>query len=124
MVNNGKETGPQKLERLGMDAVKWCAEMVAQKIVKADPTPGEMFHAYMCNALMTAYDRGRADGERRSAFLIDTRGVAQQVYKLAEDTARYGDVAMEDTPEGHYYRGRIDEAKSIAKAINAVVSCS
>lgn len=121
MVNNIKETGPQKLERLGMDAVKWCVELVTQGIVKADPTPGEMFHAYMCNALMAAYDRGRADGERRSAFLVDTRGVAQQVYKLAEDTARYGDVAMEDTPEGHYYRGRIDEAKSIAKAINAVV---
>lgn len=52
------------------------------------------------------------------------RTLARAVYKLAEDTARYGDVAMEDTPEGHYYRGRIDEAKSFAKAINAIMPLS
>ena len=32
--------------------------------------------------------------------------------------------AMEDRPEGHYYRGRIDEAKSIARAINAIMPYS
>jgi|JI9StandDraft_1071089.scaffolds.fasta_scaffold23753_6 hypothetical protein len=52
------------------------------------------------------------------------RALASEVYKLAEDTARYGDVAMEDTPEGHYYRGRIAEAKSITKAINAIMPLS
>lgn len=52
------------------------------------------------------------------------RALAREVYGLAEDTSRYGDVAMEDRSEGHYYRGRIDEAKSIARAINAIMPYS
>lgn len=52
------------------------------------------------------------------------RALAREVCGLAEDTSRYGDVAMEDRPEGHYYRGRIDEAKSIARAINAIMPYS
>jgi hypothetical protein len=59
------ETGPELLNRLGMDAEKWCAEMVKRGVVQADPAPGEWFHAWMCNAIMTAYDRGHADAERR-----------------------------------------------------------
>lgn len=60
------ETGPQLLQRLGMDAAKWCAEMAARGVVRADPAPGEIFHAWMCNAIMTAYDIGSSAGERRT----------------------------------------------------------
>lgn len=59
------ESGPELLQRLGMDAAKWCAEMHARGIVSADPTPGETFHGWMCNAIMNAYDIGHGAGERR-----------------------------------------------------------
>jgi hypothetical protein len=59
------ESGPELLSRLGIDAGKWCAEMASRGIVQADPAPGEMFHAWMCNAIMNAYDIGVWDGERR-----------------------------------------------------------
>ena len=58
-------TGPQLLQRLGMDATKWCAEMHKRGVVTADPAPGATFHGWMCNALMNAYDIGHAAGERR-----------------------------------------------------------
>lgn len=53
------------LGSLGMDATKWCAEMVARGVVQADPAPGETFHAWMCNVIMNAHDIGFAAGERR-----------------------------------------------------------
>lgn len=53
------------------------------------------------------------------------KALAREVYALAEGAAeRFGDVAAEDTPEGHYCRGAIHEAKSIAKAINAIMPYS
>lgn len=60
-----QESGPEFLQRLGMDAAKWCAEMVKVGVVTADPAPGEQFHGWMCNAIMAAYDIGHAAGERR-----------------------------------------------------------
>lgn len=56
-----QETGPQMLQRLGLDAEKWCAEMVNRGAVQADPAPGQLFHAWMCNAIMAAYDSGTLD---------------------------------------------------------------
>lgn len=49
--------------------------------------------------------------------------IAREVYALAEDTSqRFGDLALEkNTPEGNYARGAIGEAKSIARAINAIM---
>jgi hypothetical protein len=53
------------------------------------------------------------------------RALAREVYGLAEDAAeRFSDLASEDTPEGHYSRGAIAEAKSIARAINAIMPYS
>lgn len=53
------------------------------------------------------------------------KALAREVYGLAEDTAqRFGDLASEDTPEGHYSRGAIAQAKSIARAINAIMPYS
>jgi hypothetical protein len=53
------------------------------------------------------------------------RALAREVYALAEATAeRSSDLAMEDSPEGHYSRGMIAEAKSIARAINAIMPYS
>jgi len=53
------------------------------------------------------------------------KALAREVYALAENAAeRFGDVAAEDTPEGHYCRGAIHEAKSIARAINAIMPYS
>lgn len=53
------------------------------------------------------------------------RALATEVYRLAEDAAmRFSDLASEDTPSGHFYRGSIDEAKSIARAINAIMPYS
>lgn len=60
------ESGLGLLGRLGMDAAKWCAEMAARGVVQADPSPGETFHVWMCNAIMTAHDIGFAAGERRT----------------------------------------------------------
>lgn len=60
------ETGPELLSRLGMNAGKWCAEMVARNVVIADHKLGDSFHAWMCNAIMNAYDIGFAAGERRT----------------------------------------------------------
>jgi len=53
------------------------------------------------------------------------KALAREVYGLAEDTAaRFSDLASEDTPEGHYARGAIHQAKSIARAINAIMPYS
>ena len=53
------------------------------------------------------------------------RALATEVYRLAENTAmRFSDLAAEDTPSGHFYRGSISEAKSIARAINAIMPLS
>jgi hypothetical protein len=53
------------------------------------------------------------------------RALAREVYALAEDVAaRFADLASEDTPEGHYHRGGIHQAKSIAKAINSIMPYS
>jgi hypothetical protein len=53
------------------------------------------------------------------------RALAREVYALAEATAeRSSDLAMEDSPEGHYSRGMIAEAKGIARAINAIMPYS
>lgn len=53
------------------------------------------------------------------------RALAREVYALAEDTAmRFSDLASEDTPSGHFHRGSIHEAKSIARAINAIMPYS
>lgn len=53
------------------------------------------------------------------------RALATEIYRLAEDAAmRFSDLASEDTPSGHFYRGSIDEAKSIARAINAIMPYS
>lgn len=65
LVSGQVESDPQLLKRLGMDAEKWCAEMVKVGVVQADPAPGEQFHGWMCNAIMTAYDIGHGAGERR-----------------------------------------------------------
>jgi Lar family restriction alleviation protein len=64
-LDHNNESGPQLLQRLGMDAAKWCAEMHKRGVVTADPAPGEQFHGWMCNAIMNAYDIGHAAGERR-----------------------------------------------------------
>ena len=60
------ESGLGTQGRLEMDATKWCSEMVARGVVRADPAPGETFHAWMSNAIMTAHDIGFAAGERRA----------------------------------------------------------
>lgn len=53
------------------------------------------------------------------------KALAREVYGLAEDAAaRFSDLAAEDTPEGHYSRGAIAEAKSIARAINGIMPYS
>lgn len=53
------------------------------------------------------------------------KALAREVYGLAENTAgRFSDLASEDTPQGHFYRGSIHEAKSIARAINAIMPYS
>lgn len=53
------------------------------------------------------------------------RALAREVYRLAENTAeRFSDLASEDTPEGHYNRGAIGEAKSIARAVCAIMPYS
>lgn len=46
------------LNELGTDAAKWCAIMVERGIVQADPTPGNMFHAWLCNAIEFARSAG------------------------------------------------------------------
>jgi hypothetical protein len=59
---------------------------------------------------MNDYDRGRLD-------------MAREVFALAEDTQeRYQVLAetMWDSAEGAFYRGRISEAKSIAKTISKI----
>lgn len=60
------ESGPQLLQRLGMDAAKWCTEMHKRGVVTANPAPGGQLHGWMCNAIMNAYDIGHAAGERRT----------------------------------------------------------
>lgn len=53
------------------------------------------------------------------------KALAREVYALAENAAaRFSDLASEDTPQGHFYRGSIHEAKSIARAINAIMPYS
>lgn len=53
------------------------------------------------------------------------KALAREVYALAEATAaRFSDLASENTPEGHYHRGAIHEAKSIARAVNAIMPYS
>lgn len=53
------------------------------------------------------------------------KALAREVYALAEATAeRSSDLAMEDSPEGHYSRGMIAEAKGIARAVNAIMPYS
>lgn len=81
------ESGPGLLGRLGMSADKWCAEMVARGIVQADPAPGEMFHAWMCNAIMTAYDKGFAVGEQRTE-MEKTLPLLKQSLQLARPWMR------------------------------------
>lgn len=52
------------------------------------------------------------------------RDLAKEVFALHEDTVeRYHDMAERDTEgkQGSYARGRIVEAKSIAKAIGAIL---
>ena len=70
-----EETGGQMLDRLGMDATKWCAEMVGRGVVKAedDGKPGSWFHGWMCNAIMKAYDIGFAKGAHRSMGDLEER---------------------------------------------------
>lgn len=63
-MSDDTETGPQLLARLGMDAEKWCAEMVKRGVVQADAEPGGWFHGWMCNAIMSAYDRGYSLAQR------------------------------------------------------------
>ena len=60
---------------------------------------------------MTEYERGR-------------REMAKEIFALAEDTIeKYHAIAERDTEgkQGAYARGRIVEAKSIAKAIGAIL---
>lgn len=64
MSDDRQETGPELLRRLGTDAAKWCAEMHKRGVVTADPSPGENFHGWMCNAIETARDEGYARGLR------------------------------------------------------------
>lgn len=53
------------------------------------------------------------------------RALAREVYGLAENAAeRFSDLASESTPEGHYSRGAISEAKSIARAVCAIMPYS
>lgn len=52
------------------------------------------------------------------------KALAREVYGLAESTTRFSDVASENALEGNYYRGRIDESKSIAQAISAIMPYS
>ena len=53
------------------------------------------------------------------------KALAREVYGLAEDTAsRFSDLASEDSAQGHYYRGGIHEAKSIARAIGGIMPYS
>lgn len=53
-----EETGLQLLHRLGLDAAKWSAEMKKRGVVECDAHAGSEFHGWMCNAIMTAYERG------------------------------------------------------------------
>jgi hypothetical protein len=50
------------IKELGMDAAKWCAAMVRRGVVKADPAPGEYFHAWMYNAIELAISHGYSKG--------------------------------------------------------------
>ena len=53
------------------------------------------------------------------------RAVSREVYRLAEDTAaKYGASEKCDNIMGSFSRGRITEAKSIARAINAIMPYS
>lgn len=53
------------------------------------------------------------------------RALAREVYALAENTAqRFGDLAMSEDGQGHWHRGAIAEAKSIARAINSIMPYS
>lgn len=51
----------QMLNRLGIDAVAWSAELKKRGVVDCDVEPGSIFHGWMCNIIMTAYDRGTLD---------------------------------------------------------------
>lgn len=53
------------------------------------------------------------------------KALAREVYGLAEETeAKYGGSTRQDDPMGAFARGRITEAKSIARAINAIMPYS
>lgn len=53
------------------------------------------------------------------------KALAREVYGLAEDTAaKYGATDKRDDVMGSFSRGRITEAKSIARAINAIMPYS
>lgn len=73
MSEHNEETGGQMLERLGMDAAKWCAEMKAKGVVACDAEPGSLFHGWICNAIMKAYDIGYSRGGRRTVDDIEAR---------------------------------------------------
>lgn len=80
-----EETGGQMLDRLGMDATKWCAEMVGRGVVKTDEDgkPGSWFHGWMCNAIMKAYDIGHARGQKESLADIEERMALSDACKEA-----------------------------------------
>lgn len=53
------------------------------------------------------------------------KALAREVYGLAEDTAaKYGATDKRDDVMGSFSRGRITEAKSIARAVNAIMPYS
>lgn len=72
-------------------------------------------------ARLIPFERRKAEAE---GFKKGYREMAQEVFALHEDTVdRYHAIAERDTEgkQGAYSRGRIVEAKSIAKAIGAII---
>jgi len=55
------ESAVQQLNRLGMDAVAWGAELKKLGVVDCDVQEGSQFHGWLCNIIMVAYDRGTLD---------------------------------------------------------------
>lgn len=89
-----------------------------------DEGTAQIHDAALDIARLIPLERRRADAE---GFERGRREMAKEVFALHEDTVdRYHAIAERDTEgkQGAYSRGRIVEAKSIAKAIGAILPSS
>lgn len=58
-AEDARESDGALLGRMGTDAVLWAQEMVKREpFTDLDPTPGDLLHVWLCNAI----EAGRAAG--------------------------------------------------------------